>query len=624
MPSGAEKLSLLRNLMKNVVLKDKKGIEAYIVTSDDSHNSEYVQERDKRRQYISGFKGSAGTVVITLEKALLWTDGRYYTQAEYELDPPGAWILMKQGLPDTPSIEKWLSDNLPANSTVGTDPFFISELTANQIKNSLEQFGDCLHFEPIQNNLIDEIWGKDKPAQVLNKILPQKLIYSGKTAGDKVVKCFEEMEKNKVSVLVVTALDEIAYLLNWRGSDITYNPVFFSFVILFSKKVHIFVQEERLTSEARQQLIDEKVDFEIHPYQDVRPFLKKLCSEEKNCKRVWLPSSSSYVLHTDCGLVPIHKKLTPLHLMKSIKNETEIAGMKSAHIKDAVAIVKYFAWLENKTVNQASEDSTVTEITGVQQLEKFREEQENYVGPSFGHMSASGKHAAIIHYEPSPETDTPITSKDIYLCDVGSQFFEGTTDVTRTLHFGQPTEFEKECFTRVFKGQYSLAVAKFPASTLPICLDALARQHLRNVGLDYRHGTGHGIGAYLNVHEIPPNIMYRTYPEDNGLHPGMFLSNEPGYYEDGQFGIRLENVALIVKANTVYSRVNCEFYTFETVTLVPIQTKLLNISLLTDEEISYLNDYHKKCLNTLKPLLKGPENSETLVWLERETKPIQK
>lgn len=623
MPSGAEKLASLRNLMKNIAVKDnKKGIEAYIVGSGDAHSSEYVQERDKRRQFITGFKGSAGTAVITPDKALLWTDGRYYDQALSEFDPPTAWTLMKDGLADTPSIENWLSENLSVNATVGLDPNYMDESTVSRIKNSLSTVPQDILC--IENNLIDVVWGKDQPAPVLNKIVPLRLVHTGKTAGDKVKDCFVEMENNKVSALVISALDDVAWLLNWRGTDILYNPVFFCFVVLFSKKVHIFVQEERLTPEAKKQLIDEKVDFQIHPYENVKKFLNKICIEEKKCTRVWVSSSSNYALHSACGSINVYNTMIPPKIMKSVKNETEVAGMKVAHIKDAVGIIKYFAWLEDKILNHKNDDSVVTELTGSQQLEKFRGEQENYKGPSFNTISAVGRHAANPHYDPTPKTDVPINSQEFYLCDTGSQFPEGTTDVTRTLHFGQPTEYEKECFTRVFKGQCNLALAKFPLSIKGNYLDSYARKYLWDVGLDYLHGTGHGVGSHLCVHEFPSMISWRPYPDDTGLRLNMFTSNEPGYYEEGKFGIRLENVEVVVKAKTTYNMVNREFGTFETVTLIPIQTKCLNISMLTDEEINYLNNYHEKCLKVLKPLLQGPENSQALAWLEKETKPIKK
>ncbi|XP_001599945.1 xaa-Pro aminopeptidase ApepP [Nasonia vitripennis] len=617
MASGEAKLACLRELMKNVIVEQKQGIQAYIITGDDAHQSEYIRERDKRRDYISGFTGSLGTALVTYDKALLWTDGRYFLQASKELDPPNAWVLMKEGIPDTPTLEDWLIQNLPANSIVGADSNLINNNTWCRIQKKLNSAGHKLL--PIEKNLIDEIWGEKRPKDILNKVNPHPLIYSGKTAGDKVNYCFQTMDENKVNILVLTALDEIAYLLNWRGSDIPYNPVFFAYVILAFKKVHIFINEERLTSEAKKQLNEEKVEFSIHPYKSVRRVINEISSSHKQNK-VWISGSSSHALHIACNPTPTHVAITPVCLMKLVKNDAEIQGMKSAHIRDAVALVKYFSWLENQVKNNIC----VTEISGATQLESYRKEHDKYVGLSFPTISSVGKHGSIIHYKPSESTDIEINSQELYLCDSGAQFLDGTTDVTRTLHFGVPSEFEKECFTRVFKGQYNLATSKFPSKIKGNYLDAFARKNLWDVGLDYLHGTGHGVGSYLNVHEYPAMISWRPYPDDPGLQSGMFLSNEPGYYEDEKFGIRLENIEMVVKAETKYTRLNREYLTFETVTLVPIQTTLLNISMLTEEEIQYINKYHSKCCATLEPFLQGPENNEALMWLKKQTLPIQK
>ncbi|XP_006617100.1 xaa-Pro aminopeptidase ApepP-like isoform X2 [Apis dorsata] len=540
-------------------------------------------------------------------------------QALAEFDPSEEWTLMKEGLLDTPTRAAWLTCNLPPKSTVGADSNLISYTEWVVLHTSLTAAGHCLM--PLEENLIDKVWGDEQPAPTANIIVPQSLQFSGCIAGKKVKLCREVMYKNKVKALVITALDEIAYILNLRGSDIPYNPVFFAYIILTLDHLHLFVDISKLTEEAQQQLIIEEVNLIYHPYEDIHNCLKKIANLCINDDKIWLSNSSSYALHADCGEAKKHIKITPISVMKAVKNNTEIAGMKAAHIRDSVALVKYFAWLEDQIKNKKN---TVTEISGATQLEKFRQEQEHFIGLSFPTISSVGPHAAIIHYLPTLKTDVPITDKEIYLCDSGAQYQDGTTDVTRTLHFGNPTNFERECFTRVFKGQCRLSSTIFPLMIQGNYLDTLARENLWNVGLNYLHGTGHGIGSYLNVHEGPISISWRPYPDDPGLQPGMFLSNEPGYYEDEKFGIRLENIELIVKANTHYNHKNRGFLTFETVTLVPIQTKLLDISLLTDVEIQYLNDYHAKCLNTIKPLLQGPENIQTLEWLERETRPLTK
>ncbi|XP_014485321.1 PREDICTED: xaa-Pro aminopeptidase 1 [Dinoponera quadriceps] len=616
------KLTQLRALMKDVQVEGmkEKGIQALVVNGEDAHQSEYSTERDQRRRFVSGFRGSYGTVIVTPDAALLWTDGRYFTQALSELEPPEAWTLMREGLLDTPTTAIWLTANLPPKSVVGADANLISCTEWSRLHGSLTAAGHCLVALP--ENLVDKVWADDQPAPTANAILPQAIQYSGEKAGVKVNLCRDAMLDNEASVLVITALDAIAYLLNWRGSDIPFNPVFFAYVVLNLKDpkyVHIFIDRSRVCQQALEQLRDEGVDPVFHAYEDIHSFMKEVASSCTDDDKIWISNNSSYALHADCGEVKKHTDITPVSVMKSIKNSVEIAGMKAAHVRDSVALVKYFAWLEDKIKNT---DERVTEISGAAQLEKFRQEQDLFVGLSFTTISSVGPHGAIIHYSPTPATDVPITDKELYLCDSGAQYKDGTTDVTRTWHFGEPTSFERECFTRVFKGQCRLSTMIFPLKTKGNYLDTLARESLWSVGLNYLHGTGHGVGSYLNVHEEPIGISWKPYPDDPGLEPGMFLSNEPGYYEDDKFGIRLENIELVVAAKTPYNYKDRGFLTFETVTLVPIQTSLLDTSLLTDEEIDYLNNYHARCLEVLRPFLRGMENIQALHWLEKQTLPI--
>ncbi|XP_076630808.1 xaa-Pro aminopeptidase ApepP [Colletes latitarsis] len=619
--SGAVKLAKLRELMETIQVGGikGKGIQALIVNSSDAHQSEYLRKRDKRIRFISGFTGSFGVAIVTLNKALLWTDGRYYVQALAEFDPSDAWTLMKEGLLDTPTRATWLVSNLPPKSTVAADSNLMSYTEWAVLHTSLSAAGHCLM--PLEENLIDKVWGEEQPAATGNIVLPQPLQFSGRTVEEKVKLCREEMTKNKTNVLVITALDEVAYILNLRGSDIPYNPVFFAYVILTLQDLHVFIDKSKLSKKALQQLKEEGVNIVYHLYEDIHVVLNQMARSCTNDEKIWISNGSSYALHTDCGETKKHTAITAINIMKAIKNNVEIEGMKAAHIRDAVALVKYFAWLEDRILNSKE---IVTEVSGAMQLEKFRQEQEHFVGLSFPTISSVGPHGAIIHYQSTSKTDVPITDKELYLCDSGAQYQDGTTDVTRTLHFGSSTDFERECFTRVFKGQCRLSSAIFPLMIQGNYLDTLARENLWSVGLNYLHGTGHGVGSYLNVHEGPIAISWRLYPDDPGLQPGMFLSNEPGYYEDEKFGIRLENIELVVKANTPYNHKNHGFLTFETVTLVPIQTKLLDVSLLTENEIEYLNNYHARCLNTLTPLLQGPENAQALEWLKRETRAISK
>lgn len=370
------KLAKLRELMANIPVGGiaEKGLQALIVGSEDAHLSEYIMEHDMRRHYISGFQGSAGTVIITPEQALLWTDGRYYSQAEAEFDPPEAWTLMKEGTIGTPTQEEWLISSLPPKSTIGADPNLMSNAVWAPLQNALNIAGHCLF--PLQTNLIDQVWADKQPAQTCNVVVPQLIEYTGKTAGEKIAACREAMKKNHSGLLVVSTLDEVAYLLNLRGSDIPYNPVFFAYALITSAEVHIFINKDRLTAEAEQQLQDEGVEAIYHPYRDVRSFLKQLAVSDmfttgngSETEKIWIPSNTNYALHKECGDVQRHIAITPVRLMQIVKNPVEIEKMKEAHVRDAAALVKYFAWLEDKVKGKSE---LVTEITGADQLEKFR------------------------------------------------------------------------------------------------------------------------------------------------------------------------------------------------------------------------------------------------------------
>lgn len=368
--TGAVKLAKLRELMEGVQVGGikGKGIQALIVNSADAHQSEYLREYDKRVRFVSNFSGSFGTAVITSNKALLWTDGRYYVQALAEFDPPEAWTLMREGLLDTPTRSAWLVSNLPPQSTVGADANLMSYTEWVDLYTSLTAAGHCLM--PLEGNLIDKVWGNEQPAPTANTILPQPLEFSGCSAGKKVKSCREAMSKNKAKALVITALDEVAYILNLRGSDISYNPVFFAYVILTMDDVHLFVDTNRLTTDAQQQLVNEEVNAIYHSYEDIHSFLKQVASSCTDNERIWLSNHSSYALHANCGEAKKHTAITPINVMKAIKNDVEIHRMKAAHVRDSVALVKYFAWLEDQIENKKD---TITEISGATRLEKFRQ-----------------------------------------------------------------------------------------------------------------------------------------------------------------------------------------------------------------------------------------------------------
>lgn len=513
-------------------------------------------------------------------------------------------------------LASWLSKTLPIGSRVGVDPRIITYQDWTPLKTQLELAGHKL--VPISQNLIDLIW-KDRPKTPCNPVKPLPIQYSGKAVAAKLADVRQHMKEKNASVLVITALDEIAWLLNLRGSDIDYNPVFFAYVIVQLESCLLFIDPKKYTKDVAQHLKEEAPNekFIIKQYEDVEKALKELT--QNLVGRVWLSESASYALISAVPQKTLYTDVTPTALMKAVKNSVEIEGMRNAHIKDAAALCCYFAWLEKNVQREK-----ITEITGAEKLEEFRKQQADYVGASFGTISSVGPHGAIIHYTPDAKTDAQLTVDALYLCDSGGQYLDGTTDVTRTLHFGTPSDYEKECFTRVLKGQLQLAASVFPTKIKGNYLDSFARQFLWKVGLNYGHGTGHGIGSYLCVHESPIGISWRHLPDDPGLEEGMFLSNEPGYYEDGKFGIRLEDIIQIVKATVPYDFNNRGYLTCDTITLVPKQIKMIAVELLTDEEITLLNEYHEKCRNIIGPLLEQQGQFEAKEWLWKETEPIKR
>ncbi|XP_055619486.1 xaa-Pro aminopeptidase ApepP isoform X2 [Toxorhynchites rutilus septentrionalis] len=610
MKSTGKALAALRGLMANLP-SNLGSINAYIIPSDDAHQSEYLAERDERRAFISGFDGSAGTAVVTEKQALLWTDGRYYQQAGKQLD--NAWTLMKDGQPSTPSIDAWFANELQPGSKVGVDANLISTRAWNPLETALKSAGCSLL--PIAPNLIDLIW-ENQPAAPNKPIVPLSVEFTGKPIATKLAEVREAMNEKRASVLVVSALDEIAWFLNLRGSDIDYNPVFFAYILVTLEDLFFFVDESKLLPAIYDHFRANNVQPRVRPYDEVHGMLKSLA--ESSSSRVWISLGSSYALTT---LIPEEKRMhaiTPINLMKAVKNDVEASGMRACHIRDGVALCQYFGWLEDCIKNNVAVD----EISGASRLEELRSLQDKYMGLSFTTISASGPNGSVIHYHPLPATNRPISDKEMYLCDSGAQYSDGTTDVTRTMHFGAPTEEEIHAFTLVLKGQISLGTAVFPRKVKGQFLDTIARKALWDEGLDYGHGTGHGIGHYLNVHEGPMGIGIRLMPDDPGLEENMFLSNEPGYYKEGQFGIRIEDIVQVVPANIRNDFDGRGALSFSTVTMCPIQTKLVDVKLLTEKERTSLNNYHKTVRETLAPLLREANDANTLTWLERETQPI--
>ena len=521
----------------------------------------------------------------------MWTDGRYHLQATKEMD--NNWTLMKDGLVETPSQADWLCTSL-GSGNVGVDPMLMSATAWASLADRLDSGG--IQLVPVQDNLVDIAWDMDvtspQPSRPENTVFPLELQFTGRTWQDKVEEVRRNLVEKGAAALILSALDDVAWMFNLRGSDIAFNPVFFSYAAVTEKEVVLFINPAQVTSKVRDSLTTEDMGERviIKDYSDIKDYIISTVAETTS--KIWLSDTASNGL---ACLVPAKRRLlkvTPITLMKSIKNTVELTGFDSSHARDSAALCQYFCWLE-KALDQGEE---ITEITGADRLERFRAEQEHFMGLSFPSISSVGPNGAVIHYRPSPETARPITRTELYLIDSGAQYRDGTTDVTRTIHLGTPTNHEKECFTRVLKGMIGLATAVFPAKTKGHCIDSFARQFLWQVGLDYLHGTGHGVGAFLNVHEGPSGISWRVYPNDPGLQAGMILSDEPGYYEDGNFGIRIETLVKVVEAKTKFTMPSkSSFLTFEPVTVVPIQSKMIMADLMTKQEVEWLNGYHQTC-----------------------------
>lgn len=610
-------------------------VNAYIVPSGDAHQSEYLADCDMRRSFISKFTGSNGTAVITLNQAALWTDGRYHLQASQELDP-AVWTLQKDGLPDTPTITEWLRDSLKPGNVVGVDPFLISHETWKRISKELR--ASSIQLVAVDENLIDMVWqdetvldkahDKVKPARPCNPLISLDINIAGKDWATKVKELRAEMEKKKTGSLILTALDDIAWLLNLRGSDIDFNPVFFAYCIVTMSDVILFIDDKKLTPEVEKAISavkgptgDSNGGVRILPYDNIIEFVtNKLVPSET--KLVWISNRSSEALVSRIPKLKRYLVPSPVTKQKAIKNEIEVQNMKNCHVRDSAALCEYLAWLEETIEANPNGHQDLWEIQGATYLENCRRQQEKFMGLSFPSISAVGSNGSIIHYHPTEASRKPISKAELYLIDSGAQYLDGTTDVTRTVHFGQPSKKEVDCFTYVLKGHIQLALSVFPRLAKGYALDAFARRVLWSQGLDYFHGTGHGVGMFLNVHEGPASISPRGSPDDPGLEAGWILSNEPGYYEDGVFGIRIENLVVTRKAETQYNFKNQGFLKFESLTLVPIQSKLVDVNLLTDEELKWLNEYHEECRSIVGAHLDKTGKENVKKWLIKETEKL--
>jgi Xaa-Pro aminopeptidase len=577
-----------------------ENIQACIIPTTDPHIGEYTPAHWETRQWISGFTGSAGTVLITMDKAGLWTDSRYFLQAEEQLQGTGI-ELFKMGLPDTPSPEGWLSTELSPGDTVGFEGTVYAASDALALISYFS--GHNIHvksdFAPY-----DRIW-KDRPAIPSGKvfILPER--FSGESASRKIGCLLEEMHRQGSNFTILASLDMIAWLFNLRGSDIEYNPVAVSYAVVSKKETVLFIHTQKLTPEAIGYLQDEGIV--LAEYEKIYDYLS--VHDERDTVLI-APNKINYDLYTsipeNCKMVEVN--VHPVDYLKSIKNETETDGFRRAMQRDGVALVKFLYWLDK----QLTTGQRVTELDVSAQLKFFRSEQEYFFSESFETIAGYGAHGAIVHYAARPDTNAIVLPEGILLIDSGAQYMDGTTDITRTVSTGPVSDEMKRDFTLILKGNIQLSQAVFPKGTVGMQLDVLARQFIWKDGQNFLHGTGHGVGHFLNVHEGPQSIRMNYNP--NPLQPGMVTSNEPGLYKTGQYGIRIENLLLTVPYQTAGAG---EYYAFEVLTLCPIDTKLIDWSLMSEEEIRWLNDYHQKVYEKLSPFLSKEENE----WLKKNIQP---
>ncbi|MGQ1787206.1 aminopeptidase P family protein [Saccharicrinis sp. GN24d3] len=594
MSTTAEKIFLLRTKMLNL------GIDAFIVPSSDPHMSEYTAAHWKKREFISGFTGSAGTVVVLIDEAGLWTDSRYYLQAEKELTDSGI-DLFKAGEADTPDYVDWIAERLNPGSKIAFEGEVFSIDDARKLSKKYKHYGITL--DPHQT-LLDDIW-EGRPPISENTIFVHETKYAGLSRREKIENIRKKMRQQDGSHYLITALDEIAWTLNLRGNDVPFNPVFHAYLIISLDAVYLFIDTHKITAPIGKELAED--DISVQLYSDIFEWVKEMPLESG---LLFDPATTNARIFS---LIPKEvikiEKPSIVKDLKGLKNKTEQDGFRNAMVKDGVAMVKFLYWLEKNVPN-----GSVTELSASKQLKKFRAENENFVGESFGAISGFGAHGAIVHYSVSEETDIKLTPDNFYLIDSGGQYQEGTTDITRTVHLGAPNEQQKSDFTMVLKGNIALGTTCFPAGTRGVHLDILARKPLWSKGLNYGHGTGHGVGCFLNVHEGPQSIR----PNDNGVafEKGMITSNEPGLYRTGQYGIRIENLLLTLESD--HSEFG-EFLKFETLTLCPIDLKSIASSLLTHEEKLWINSYHKNVYDKISPYL----DEELQVWLKEQTKEIK-
>jgi Xaa-Pro aminopeptidase len=595
--SICERVEMLRAEM------ERRGIHAYLIPATDPHLNEIPPAAFRRLEWISGFSGSAGIAAVTRDYAGLWTDGRYHIQARYELRH-GPFRLHPLGEEGVKDVKQWLSEELPAGSRIGADPRVFSIAEARSLEETLSKGPVTIQW--MDDNLIDLIW-RDRPSLPAEPVYPLPMEFSGRDSMDKIRHLRNSLAESGAHATVLCHLDEIAWLFNLRGADVPYTPVFLAYVVVGMEQCILFTDVSKLGPSAKEALPQ---GTRVLPYDELDSALRE--SIPRGSTVLMDPRTANHWLYLrlEGWSVPLLKD-SPIVMAKAIKNETEREGMRRCHIRDGAALVRFFIWLEERLKGDGP-----TEWEAARALDGLRAKMELFRGPSFETIVAYGPNGAVVHYRPSPQGSIPVKPEGLLLVDSGGHYLDGTTDVTRTLALGPPTEEQKEHYTRVLKGHIQLATACFPKGTTGAQLEALARRPLWDACMDYMHGTGHGIGAFLSVHEGPHSISQREPRVP--IQPGMVFSNEPGYYREGRYGIRIEGAMMTKERESISVSQSVPYYCFEMLTLAPMDLKLVDPSLLTPFEKDWLNSYHKRVLETLSPLLDEKERG----WLERATRPI--
>ncbi|XP_022832351.1 xaa-Pro aminopeptidase ApepP-like [Spodoptera litura] len=633
--TAADRLKAVREVMEAM------RVDAYIVPTADAHNSQYISPADARREWLSGLRGSSGTALVTANEALVWTDARYWTQFEEEVDGT-LWKLMRQGV--DASLQQWLVTNMRPNTVVAVDPTTYTRSAWNTLESALNAVN--VNLLAIYDNLVDEArrhLSDGPPERSNDPLIPLPIKFSGQQASTKISELLVQMQERGATMLLLTALDDIAYTLNLRGSDIPYNPVFFSYLLIrrlsivdsTAVAVELFWGDGVLAADVQNHLTLEGVAVTCRPYEDIFDYLRGLSNAVGAQSTIWLSDEASHaiLLAIEASTVrTLTTSISPVALKKCVKNDVELEGFRLAHIKDGVAVVRALHWVET----QVNSGVNITEMDLSNKLVDFRSDEEHFMGPSFSTIAGAGSNGAIIHY--SPQSTGPqriIRPDDMLLLDSGGQYFEGTTDITRTRHMSaSPTAEQRHTFTRVLKGQINLATTIVPRGTLGNVIEVLARKFLWDVGLNYGHGTGHGVGHFLNVHEGPIWILSGPTADDPGIAPKMIYSNEPGYYEVGEYGIRHEDLVETIEMSKESDHIHASGLVgdfagrgavgFHTISLAPHQVACLDVDLLTDFEIKYLNDYHERVFKTLGPILQERNLIDVYDWLEKECAPIKR